>query len=321
MAQVLSPLSGIFPADQYPSLLVGLEEPDDSAVYKMNDTQAIIVTTDFFPPVVDDPYAFGAIAAANALSDVYAMGGQPLLAINLVAYPDGLISNEILGEILRGGAEAVREAGAVLAGGHTVTDPEPKYGLAVVGQVHPDKIIRKSGAKPGDTLILTKPLGVGVITTALKRELAADGDVQAATESMMRLNSQAAQAAQQAQAHAMTDITGYGLIGHGQEMARLSGVNLHIEAEALPWLPGALALAEQDIFPGGMHRNRDYFQAQVTFADNVSEPIQKLLFDPETSGGLLISVSSEQADDLLAQLPDAVAIGGVRSGEGRLFFA
>lgn len=315
-------MAGIFPGEEYPSLLVGLDAPDDSAVYQLNDEQAIIVTTDFFPPVVDDPYAFGAIAAANAMSDVYAMGGDPILAINLVAYPDGTITQDILIEILRGGAEKVREAGAVVAGGHTVTDKEPKYGLAVVGQVHPAKIIKKGGARAGDKLILTKPLGVGVITTALKQDIATSEEVAAATESMLRLNKAAARAAQNAGAHAMTDITGYGLIGHAQEIARQSNADFHIDMEALHWLPGAMTHAENDVFPGGMWRNREFFEPHVTFPAGTSDAVQNLLYDPETSGGLLIAVAADAADALLAALddPGAAIIGEVTAGAGKISF-
>ncbi len=280
---------------------------------------------DFFPPVVDDAYDFGAIAAANALSDVYAMGGEPMMAINLVAYPDGSIPLELLTEIMRGGAEKVREAGAVIAGGHTVTDKEPKYGLAVTGTVHPQKIIKKGRARPGDVLILTKALGAGVVTTALKRDIASAEHVAAAVASMSRLNMHAARAAQKHGVHAMTDITGYALIGHGQEMARLSDADLHIDVSALHWLPGALDLAQQGVFPGGMGRNREFFETHVTFADGIDEATQNLLFDPETSGGLLMSVAADKADALLSDLleagDDAVRIGEVAAGNGKLHFS
>lgn len=306
-------------------MLVGLNDPDDSAVYKLNDEQAIITTTDFFPPVVDDAYAFGAIAAANALSDVYAMGGVPILAINLVAYPDGIITTELLSEILRGGAEKVREAGAVVAGGHTVTDKEPKYGLAVTGVAHPDQIITKGGAKDGDKIILTKPLGTGVVTTALKQSLTTDDEVAVATVSMMRLNRDAAQAAQQIGVHAMTDVTGYGLIGHSLEMARLSGVDMHFQLKRLQWLPGAHKYAEQDVFPGGMWSNREFFEPDVRFADNISDSVRSLLFNPETSGGLLISVADDRLgalmDLLLKANIEAAVIGDVTRGRGTLHFA
>lgn len=297
----MRPLSGIFQSNNYPDLLIGLDEPDDSAVYRINDEQAIISTMDFFPPVVDDPYDFGAIAAANALSDIYAMGGTPLMAINLVAYPDGL-GMELLTEILRGGAEMVRDAGAIIAGGHTVTDKEPKYGLSVTGQVHPDKIITKGGAQPGDKLILTKPLGVGVITTAIKRDIAANDHIEEAIAMMKRLNASASQAAQEVGVHAMTDITGYSLLGHGHEMAHLSDVRFIIQYSNIRWLNGALEYAEQDIFPGGKDRNRMYFEQWVNFAPTLEDYQQDLLFDPQTSGGLLIAVAPEKAEALLDRL-------------------
>ena len=232
MAQVLRPLSQTFTAADFPQVLVGLSEPDDAAVFQLDEQRAIISTTDFFPPVVDDPYDFGAIAAANALSDVYAMGGRPLLAINLVAYPEDL-DKGILSEILRGGADKVKEACAVIAGGHSITDAEPKYGLSVTGEVQPSRIIRKSGAQIGDRLILSKALGTGVITTAHKRGEVADRHLAAAVRSMARLNRGAADLAQRHGVRAMTDITGFGLAGHALEMARLSGVDFHIAAQSL----------------------------------------------------------------------------------------
>jgi selenide,water dikinase len=317
----LQPLKAIFPTEDYPNLLVGLAQPDDSAVYALNAEQAIVSTVDFFPPVVDNPYDFGAIAAANALSDVYAMGGEPIMAINLVAYPEDL-EMALLTEILRGGAEKVREAGAVIAGGHTVTDKEPKYGLAVTGIVPPGQILTKSGVQPGDRLILTKPLGVGVVTTALKRDLTEPDEIDVAVASMKRLNRDAARLARQHQAHAVTDITGYGLLGHGHEMAHLSGVDFHLHSQALNWLPGARKYAEQDVFPGGMWRNKDYFEQWVRFDDRVPEALQYLLFDPETSGGLLIAVAAAQADELCADLlaagDQAQLIGDVLPGGGGL---
>jgi selenide, water dikinase len=318
----LRPLNGIFPTENYPALLVGLASPDDAAVYQLSPEQAVVSTVDFFPPVVDDPYAFGAIAAANALSDIYAMGAEPLFAINLVAYPDGL-GLETLITILRGGADKVREAGAVIAGGHTVTDKEPKYGLAVTGVVHPDKILTKGGAQPGDLLILTKPLGTGVITTALKNGQARNEDVDAAVASMTRLNRQASRLARDFGVHAMTDITGYSLLGHGHEMAHLSGVDFLLRYSALEWLPGARHYAEHDLFPGGTGRNRDYFEEWVQFETGLDETAQNLLFDPETSGGLLIAVPAAAADSLTNQLRDGgdrgTIVGEVKPGEGYLF--
>ncbi len=281
----------------------------------------MIATTDFFPPVVDDPYAFGAIAAANALSDIYAMGGEPLFAINLVAFPDNLDPG-ILTEILRGGAEIVRSAGAVIAGGHTVTDREPKYGLAVTGIVHPDRILKKGGAQPGDRLILTKPLGSGVITTALKQAQAQQAHVDEAITSMIRLNREAARLARRYPVHAMTDITGYSLLGHGHELAQASGADLHLEHNAIRYLSGAAEYARADIFAGGMWRNREYFAQWVTFYDTLEDWQQYLLFDPQTSGGLLMAVDPAQADALLRDLQAvgdaAVMIGTVRAGNGRI---
>lgn len=322
---MLRPLRDIFPSKDYPSLIVGLDAPDDSAVYALDAERGIVSTLDFFPPVVDDPYAFGAIAAANALSDVYAMGGEPLMAINLVAFPDGL-DHALLSEILRGGAEKVREAGAVIAGGHTVTDKEPKYGLAVTGLVHPGRILTKGGARPGDRLLLTKPLGTGVITTALKNDQAQEQDVAAAVASMTRLNRDAARAAQAAGVHAMTDITGYGLLGHAYEMAAASSVTLVIENGMLPWLPGVFYYAEQDCFPGGMHRNRAYYSTFVEQQVTLAEPQEYLLYDPQTSGGLLIAVPEAQAEALCARIraegdAQAALIGFVQAGTPRLIIA
>ncbi|OLD84728.1 MAG: selenide, water dikinase SelD, partial [Ktedonobacter sp. 13_1_20CM_4_53_7] len=233
LAQVLRQLTK---HEAPPELLVGLHTADDAAVYRVNDQQAIISTADFFPPVVDDPYVFGAVAAANALSDVYAMGGQVLMAINLVAWPDNL-DIAILSEILRGGADIAAEAGAVIAGGHTVTDREPKYGLAVTGMVHPERILTKGGAQPGDMLILGKPLGTGLITTAHKREQVDESDLAAAVASMMQLNRKASEALQRPGVHAVTDITGFGLLGHAWEMASQSLCGMRIEYNALPLLP------------------------------------------------------------------------------------
>ena len=311
----------MFPAQMYPALIVGLESPDDAAVYRLNADQAVISTVDFFPPVVDDPYQFGAIAAANALSDIYAMGGEPLFAVNLVAYPDGY-GYEILTEILRGGAEKVREAGAVIAGGHTVTDREPKYGLAVTGLIHPDRIRTKGGAQVGDQLILTKPLGIGTITTALKRGVADPVHVEAAVASMLRLNRTASQLASAYHVHAMTDITGYGLIGHAHELAHHSHVRLALDYAALRWVDGAQVYGQQEIFAGGLGRNREYYEAWVTVEANLASYQADLLYDPQTSGGLLIALSSADAprllDQLLASGEAAALIGSVLPGDGEI---
>lgn len=297
---MVRPLGDLFQPKDYPALLVGLAQPDDAAVYRLNETQAIISTADFFPPVVDDAFSFGAIAAANALSDVYAMGGDPLFALNLAAWPDN-VPTSTLSEVLRGGAEKVREAGAAIAGGHTVTDKEPKYGLAVTGLVHPNQIFTKGGAQPGDVLVLTKPLGTGTITTAIKNGLANETDAQICIESMMRLNRGASQAARALgnAVHAVTDVTGFGLMGHGHELAHLSECSLLLKWDALPWLPGALAYAEQWVFPGGAERNERYYSEWVRIDATLPTWQRQLLFDPQTSGGLLISVSAEAADALV----------------------
>jgi selenide,water dikinase len=318
LEQLLGPLRDTFRAADYPALLVGLGAADDAAVYRLNDEQAIISTVDFFPPVVDDPYDFGAIAAANALSDIYAMGGEVLFAVNLVAFPNDL-DPAILREILRGGADKVHEAGGIIAGGHSINDPEPKYGLAVSGLIHPDSILRKGGARPGDLLALTKPLGVGVITTALKRELAAADHVAEAVAGMKRLNRAAAAAALAVDAHAMTDITGFGLLGHAHEMAHLGGVDFRLRLSRLPWLPGAAEYAGVGAFPGGMSNNAAYFGPWVAFAEDVSRTDRKLLFTPETSGGLLIALAAERAADLHGLLPNVAIIGEVTTGDGHIW--
>lgn len=314
---MLRPLQQIFPAQKHPQLLVGLEKADDAAVYQLDEQKAIINTTDFFPPVVDDPYDFGAIAAANALSDVYAMGGEVLFAINLVAFPDQL-DRDILREILRGGAEKVAEAGAVIAGGHSVSDPEPKYGLAVTGLIDPATVKRKAGAQAGDVLVLTKPLGVGVITTALKRELTNEADVATAVHSMKTLNKQAAQAAQKANAHAMTDITGFGLLGHAFEMVRGTAVDFHFNANQLPLLNGTMHYATAGAFPGGMGRNRTHFYPHVTFDHTVPELLRDILWTPETSGGLLVALAPETVETFLTYC-NASIIGHVTKGTGELW--
>jgi selenide,water dikinase len=321
LAQVLRPISDTFKAIDYPALLVGLDAPDDAAIYRLNDQQAVVSTVDFFPPVVDDPFAYGAIAAANALSDIYAMGGEVLFAINLAAFPDNL-DLAILSEILRGGADRVREAGAVIAGGHTIKDNEPKYGLAVTGIIDPARIIAKGGARPGDVLVLTKPLGVGVITTAHKREQVESADLQAAIASMMQLNRGASQAAQAVGVHAMTDITGYSLLGHAHEMAHLSNADFVFSYAALPWLPGAERYANEGMFPDGAATNMDYYGQWVSFDPQLDDAQRTLLFDPETSGGLLMAVSPDAVEALLVNLSARGAkswrIGQVQAGTGRI---
>jgi selenide,water dikinase len=300
LAQVLRPMQGMFPAGKYPNLLVGLEISDDAAVYKINDELAVIHTLDFFTPVVDDPYDFGSIAAANAMSDVYAMGGEVVMALNICGFPTNF-PVEIISDILRGGAEKVAEAGGVLAGGHTIGDKEPKYGLSVMGTVHPKRILTKAGAHPGDKLVLTKPLGVGVITTALKGDKAKPDHVAKAVESMKKLNRFAAQIIQKVGVNACTDVTGFSLLGHACEMAEKSKVGLRFQLDKIPFLDGAEKYAAEGVFPGGACRNRDCYKPQVTFASGISEQMQMLLFTPETSGGLLVAVPLEKVEQLIDQ--------------------
>jgi len=294
LAQVLRPLKDIFPIDKYPNLLVGLEGSDDAAVYKINDHTAVIQTLDFITPIVDNPYDYGAIAAANALSDVFAMGGDVALALNIVGLPPNF-PEEITAEILRGGAEKIREAGGVLAGGHSVDDKEPKYGLSVMGLVHPDKIFTKAGAKAGDVLLLTKPLGVGIITTAFKGDVANPEHLPPAVESMKRLNMAAAKIFKKIGVNACTDITGFSLLGHATEIAEKSNVQLQFRFQDLPFHDGAKDYAEDWLFPAGSCRNQKCYEYQVEFT-GISEEMQMLMFTPETSGGLLAAVSKSQLE-------------------------
>ncbi len=318
LAHVLRPLTQSV-EHNHPDLLVGLASIDDAAVYRLNDEQAVVSTADFFPPVVDDPYAFGAIAAANAMSDVYAMGGEVLFALNLVAFPDDL-DPEILSEILRGGRDKVAEAGGVIAGGHTVTDKEPKYGLAVTGVLHPEQILTKGHARIGDVLLLTKPLGTGVITTAHKRDQVAVADLQAAVDSMTRLNRAASRLLRVPEVHACTDITGFGLLGHAWEMALQSEGGMRFEWASLPWLPGAQRYAEAGCVPGGTGRNEAFLNDHVRLDDYLGAPERALLFDPQTSGGLLAAVEPAAWPALRARFAAADLpcwrIGEVMAGVG-----
>jgi selenide,water dikinase len=301
LAQVVSPLRL---NNVPPQLLIGLDAIDDAAVYRVNEQQAIISTADFFPPVVDDPYTYGAIAATNAMSDVYAMGGQVLMAINLVAWPEKL-DTAILGEVLRGGMEAVERAGGAIAGGHSISDEEPKYGLAVTGMVHPDHILRKGGAKPGDVLVLSKPLGTGLMTTAQKQGKVREEDMAAAIQSMTRLNRRASEILVQAgpKVHAATDITGFGILGHAWEMAAQSLTSMRFDYDMLPLLPNIRHYAELGCIPGGTGRNKRSLQAHVHFGDHLGKIDQAILYDPQTSGGLFAAIDpslwpalSEQKD-------------------------
>ncbi len=299
------------------NLLVGVETSDDAAVYKINNTQAVIQTLDFFTPVVDDPYDFGQIAAANSLSDVYAMGGVPTLALNIVGFPNCL-DIEILGEILRGGADKVMEAGALLVGGHSITDQEPKYGLSVMGMVHPDEVLINANAKPGDVLILTKPIGLGILNTCMKEDLLTNEQLQGAIDCMKTLNKDAAIEMIKIKPNSCTDITGFGLLGHVYEMAEGSHTNMTLYYDQIPVLDGAIEFAKMGIIPAGTYRNRDHVGKAAKLSVNLPDYAADLLFDPQTSGGLLIALPEEKAAQLmkayegLLKLPYAV-IGKVET--------
>lgn len=300
---------GKLPKFNDPMLLVGTETSDDAAVYKISDDLAMIQTVDFFTPVVDDPYLFGQAAAANALSDVYAMGGEPRVALNLAAFPDCL-DLEILGEILRGGADKVKEAGAVLAGGHTISDNEPKYGLCVSGFVNPRFMWRNYGAEAGDVLILTKPLGTGIISAAVKGELASEEETEAAVQTMIFLNKYARDIAADFPVHSCTDITGFGLAGHAMEMAKGSEKTLVLYTEKLPVLKGVQAYAEMGLIPAGAYRNREYLEGDV-HSEISGTWLEDLVYDPQTSGGLLLAVPAKEAKGLMEgldklELPSAI---------------
>jgi selenide,water dikinase len=287
------------PRPDDPNVLVGSDTADDAAVYRLSDSLALVSTADFFTPIVDDPYDFGRIAAANALSDVYAMGGTPLTALNLVAFPLAELGGEVLREILRGGSDVAAAAGVAVVGGHSIDDPEPKYGMAVTGTVHPDALVRNSTARVGDALWLTKPVGGGLATTALKRGLASEQLIRETVSVMTTLNRDAAVAAVAAGASAMTDVTGFGLLGHLHELARASGVSVEIDAGAVPSIPGSLELLSLDEPPvaGGTRRNREWVEEFVSFSDSVPEDLRWLLCDAMTSGGLLVSLPESALND------------------------
>jgi selenide,water dikinase len=319
LAELLKPIQGIFDPVDTPDLLVGLGQPDDAAVWRLDEDRALVVTTDFFTPVVDDPYDFGAIAAANALSDVYAMGGKPFLALNIATLPNDL-DPAIGAAILRGGAEKAREAGVVVAGGHTIQDKEPKYGLVAIGFVDPRKAISKQGARVGDKLFLTKPLGFGVTNTAVKRELASPEEEAEVVSWMKRLNKNASTLAQEFELRGGTDVTGFGLLGHGWEMAKGAGVKLRISFADVPFTSAARKYAEQGTFPGGSLDNRKFYTPHVTFAADLSKWEQTLLFDAQTSGGLLLAVPAAKAAVFAARAAEldqpAWLIGEVVVGQG-----
>jgi len=290
------------PLRKDPRVLVGMETSDDAGVYLLSEEVALVQTVDFFTPIVDDPFTFGQIAAVNALSDVYAMGGIPLTAMNLVAFPIKTLSPSILKEILRGGLSKIEEAGAALVGGHTIDDPEVKYGLSVTGVVHPNKVLTNAKAVPGDWLVLTKPIGTGIISTALKGGMASEDSVRQIVESMTTLNRKASQWMQALGAHACTDITGFGFIGHTLEMAMASQVGMLIQSENIPVFPDAMEYARLGLIPGGAHANRQFFSCRVDVDPRVSSLLIDLLYDPQTSGGLLISLPSGEAERLVATL-------------------
>jgi selenide,water dikinase len=295
-------------------MLVGTETGDDAGVFRLRPDLAIVNTVDFFTPIVDDPYTFGQISAANSLSDIYAMGGEPKTCLNIVCFPKDKMDIEILGEILKGGAEKVKESGAVVIGGHSIIDEEIKFGMAVTGTIHPDKIVRNVGVQEGDALILTKPLGTGIISTALKRGKASKESVDEAVRSMSTLNAAASTVMRRFQVHACSDITGFGLLGHALGMASGSSVTLVIEAAKMPLLPRAPRLAEKGYLTGGCKRNRDYLNDKMVIEPSVREGLAEVAIDPQTSGGLLIAVAKRHAAKLIDELhaagvKDAVEVG------------
>jgi selenide,water dikinase len=301
-----------------------MERAEDAGVYKLTDELAVIQTVDFFTPIVDDPYQFGQIAVTNSLSDVYAMGGRPLTALNIVCFPHPTMDISVLRDVLRGGLDKMHEAGVILVGGHSVEDPELKYGISVNGVIHPDKVIHNNGARVGDRLILTKPLGTGIISTAIKGDVAGEEDVARIVRSMTTLNRTASELMQAVGVNACTDITGFGLLGHACEMIECTDVGMVIEASAVPVFPGARELAEMGMIPGGLHRNRDFRKDMVDVASSVPQYLNDILFDPQTSGGLLIAVPGEKAQNLLESLhkegvAEAAIIGEVvASPKGRI---
>lgn len=286
----------------HPDLIVGVETSDDAGVFRLRDDLAIINTVDFFTPVVDDPYTYGLISAANSLSDIYAMGGEPKTALNIVCFPQSGIDKDVLADILRGGADKATEAGVVIVGGHSVADEEIKYGMAVTGVIDPRQVIRNVGAQVGDVVVLTKPLGTGILTTALKKAQLSEEEYGAAVTAMATLNNTAARVMRRFTVHACTDITGFSLMGHSCEMAMGSGVSLRLRASALPVLPGALRLALEGYITGGCKRNRTYLADKVHVSSSVPQDLNEIAFDPQTSGGLLIAVPGREGEPLVHEL-------------------
>ncbi len=295
---------------QHPDLLVGFDTSDDAAVYRLTDELCVVQTVDFFPPIVDDPYDFGAIAASNAFSDVYAMGGTPLLALNTVCFPEDL-DKAILIEILRGGADVAAEAGVLIAGGHTIRDPEPKYCMAVTGTVHPDRIVTNAKARPGDQLVLTKPIGTGVIATAAKAQATDAATLDGAIATMRRLNRAASEAMLAVGPNAATDVTGFGLAGHLVSMMKASGTTAHLRLGSVPLLPGTRELVERGFVPGGTRRNLESLASSVVWSDDLTEDDRLILCDAQTSGGLLISMAADRVPALLEELRERDTLGAV----------
>lgn len=319
LSEILKSFSGMFSRAEHPDLLVGLDVSDDAAVYRINSETAVILTVDFFTPVVDDPYWYGAVAAANAMSDIYAMGGTVTLALNICGFPPDL-SRDVISKILKGGADKVKEAGAVLAGGHTVDDKEPKYGLTVLGTVHPGSIMTKAGARPGDSLILTKPLGTGIITTAGKAGVAEKDHLEAAVGSMARLSNDSAEVLRSFGITGCTDVTGFGLLGHASEMAEKSGVRINLRSSSLTFLPGAEDYADQWLFPAGTSNNKKAFYCGISVSQGVEEEKEHLMYTPETSGGLLAAIPPGKTEEVLKEFEArglfCRVIGTVEEGSG-----
>ncbi len=299
-----------FKAHTDPRLIVGYDKSDDASVYVLDENTALIQTTDFFPPIVDDPYLYGKIAATNALSDIYAMGGEPKLALNILCAAEGM-DDKTIREILRGGYDAAYEAGAIITGGHTIKGAEPIYGLAVSGFVHPDKVLTNSNAKPGDVLILTKPLGVGIITTGAKADMVDTAVMDRIYSQMATLNKTARDIMVQYEVHSCTDVTGFGLMGHSFEMAQGSECTIHIQTDQIPYHSEALELASMGLIPAGAYRNREYAEAGVVIRGDISLALQDILYDPQTSGGLLIALPADQAEECLVKLKEKIPVASL----------
>ena len=313
-AGILAQLLGDIRVRQDENLLVGFDKSDDASVYKVSDELALVQTVDFFPPIADDPYTFGQIAATNALSDIYAMGGDPKLALNIMCVPEDM-PKDTVHQILRGGYEKVYEAGALITGGHSIFDDEPKYGLSVTGFVHPDKILTNSGAKEGDVLLLTKPIGIGILTSAMKADLCSKESTELAMRLMTTLNKNGRDAMVKYRVHACTDVTGFSLMGHSFEMAQGSGMSLHIDSLSVPFHMEALEFADMGFIPAGAYRNRTYVEKGILKKCEIPRALEDIFFDPQTSGGLLIAVAEKDAKDCLAalqaEIPNAAQIGYV----------